>query len=107
MGEKQGETSLSLREPSPQLNFIFVCLARSAQMSDPLVTLYCKHGTGKTTWDMAKTVVDTSAEEAMLWFFDYCSSERMNTVHNLPKNPREILKTHQGESYSISTLILS
>ncbi|GMI58083.1 hypothetical protein ScalyP_jg10730 [Parmales sp. scaly parma] len=59
--------------------------------SSVFVKLSKKHNKGESnSWGKATTTIDTSAENALAWLWDYCSNERLKAVKKLHKNPREI-----------------
>ena len=61
--------------------------------SSVFVKLSKKHNKGEShNWGKAITTIDTSAENALAWFWDYCSNERLDAVKKLHKNPREVIK---------------
>ena len=61
--------------------------------SSVFVKLSKKHNKGEShNWGKAITTIDTSAENALAWFWDYCSNERLDAVNKLHKNPREVIK---------------
>jgi len=61
--------------------------------SSVFVKLSKKHNREESnTWGKATTTIDTSAENALAWIWDYCSNERRIAVKKLHKNPREIIK---------------
>ena len=61
--------------------------------SSVFVKLSMKQKNGESnSWGKATTTIDTSAENALAWIWDYCSNERLNAVNKLHKNPREVIK---------------
>jgi len=55
-------------------------------------------------WGKATTTIDTSAENALAWFWDYCSNERLDAVNKLHKNPREVIK-HIAPNHNVLSTI--
>jgi len=61
--------------------------------SSVFVKLSKKHNKGESNaWGKATATIDTSAENVLAWFWDYCSNERLDAVKKLHKNPREVIK---------------
>ena len=61
--------------------------------SSAFVKLSKKHNKGESnSWGKAATTIDSSAENVLAWFWDYCSNERLDAVKKLHKNPREVIK---------------
>jgi len=61
-------------------------------------------GKAANAWGKAETTLDSSAEDCLAWFWDYCSNERLSSVKNFRKNPRELVKSY-GENHNIVSTI--
>ena len=73
--------------------------------SSVFVKLSKKHNKGESNaWGKATTTIDTTAENALAWFWDYCSNERLDAVKNLQKNPREFIK-HNSINHQVGSSI--
>ena len=73
--------------------------------SNIFVKLSKKHNKGESnSWGKATTTIDTSAENALAWIWDYCSNERLDTVKKLRKNPREVIK-HKAPNHNVLSTI--
>jgi len=73
--------------------------------SNIFVKLSKKHNKGgSNSWGKATTTIDTSAENALAWIWDYCSNERLDTVKKLRKNPREVIK-HKAPNHNVLSTI--
>ncbi len=73
--------------------------------SSVFVKLSKKHNKGESnSWGKATTTIDTSAENALAWIWDYCSNERLDAVNKLHKNPREVIK-HIAPNHNVLSTI--
>jgi len=73
--------------------------------SSVFVKLSKKHNMGEfNSWGKATTTIDTTAENALAWIWDYCSNERLNAVKKLHKNPREVIKHIASNQNVLSTI---
>ena len=73
--------------------------------SSVFVKLSKKHNKGESNaWGKATTTIDTSAENVLAWFWDYCSNERLDAVNKLHKNPREVIK-HIAPNHNVLSTI--
>ena len=73
--------------------------------SSVFVKLSKKHNKGESNaWGKATTTIDTSAENALAWMWDYCSNERLDAVKKLHKNPREIIINFSPNHNMISSI---
>jgi len=73
--------------------------------SSVFVKLSKKHNKGESNaWGKATTTIDTSAENALAWMWDYCSNERLDAVKKLHKNPREVIKNFSPNHNMISSI---
>ena len=74
--------------------------------SNTFVKLSKMHLEGKNinVWGKSETIIDTSAEEVLAYFWDYCSNERIKATKNLEKNPRELVKTIAPNHLVLSTI---
>ena len=73
--------------------------------SSVFVKLSKKHNKGESnSWGKATTTIDTSAENALAWIWDYCSNERLDAVNKLHKNPREVIK-HVASNHNVFSTI--
>jgi len=73
--------------------------------SSVFVKLSKKHNnTESNAWGKATTTIDTSAENALAWFWDNCSFERLDAVKKLHMNPREVIKQIAPNHNVLSTI---
>jgi len=73
--------------------------------SSAFVKLSKIHVKGESNaWGRASATIDASAEKVVAWFWDYCSNERIATVRNFEKNPRELIKSVSDNHNIFSTV---
>ena len=73
--------------------------------SSVFIKLSKKHNKGESNaWGKATATIDTSAENVLAWFWDYCSNERLDSVNKLHKSPREVIKRIASNHNVISTI---
>ncbi|GMH82061.1 hypothetical protein TL16_g09136 [Triparma laevis f. inornata] len=71
---------------------------------DPLTSFLCSRTISGEMTGKAKSVLDTSPELALAWWFDYCSNERMS-IHRLSKNSAKlIVSTEDYDDQTIATI---
>jgi len=56
-------------------------------------------------WSKATATVDVKPEEALAYFWYYCSNERISAVKNLPCEPRDVITVNEANNHQVISTI--